>query len=121
MVLLPAGEVRTIRPPFWMDRLLPLVSAAVEGDRVLLPGGCRLRCADLGAVVLAHVRTPAGAVAWTLTLHRDDPAGRAWAHLRAVRPDLPPHMPAPWCAATPHAGMAAVLAPLFCRPGRCAM
>ena len=48
MVVLPAGDVRTIRPPFaLLDRLLPLVSAAVEGDRVLLPGGCRLRCADL--------------------------------------------------------------------------
>ena len=109
-MVLPAGDVRTVTAadfaPALVAALRPRVTAALEGAPVRLPGGCRLRAADVGAVVL------------TLTLYRDDPAGRAWSHLRAVRPDLPRSLPAPWCAVTPHAGpVAACMAALWAEEG----
>ena len=108
VVVLPAGDVRTVTAadfaPALVAALRPRVTAALEGAPVRLPGGCRLRAADVGAVVLASVTDDAGAVVLTLTLHRADPDGRAWSHLRTIRPDLPRFLPAPWCAVTPHAG-----------------
>ena len=104
MVVLPAGDVRTIRPPFaLLDRLLPLVTAAAEGDRVLLPGGFRLRYADLaGPLLMASITDAAGIEVFALTVAAVRPAAdHAWRRLRAGRPDLPLHLPAPWCAVTP--------------------
>ena len=122
MVVLPAGDVRIVTAadfaPALVAALRLMATAALEGAPVRLPGGCRLRAADLGAVVLASVTDGAGSVVLTLTLHRADPAGRAWSHLRAVRPDLPRSMPAPWCAVTPRAGpVAACLAALWAAGG----
>lgn len=122
MVELPAGDVRTVTAadfaPALVAALRPMATATLEGAPVRLPGGCRLRAADLGAVVLASVTDGDGAAVLTLTLHRADPAGRAWSHLRAVRPDLPRSLPAPWCAVTPHAGpVAACLAALWAAGG----
>ena len=70
---------------------------------VTLPAG-GARCAGFGTVMTAIVTGGARAVTLTLTLHRADSAGRAWPRLAAVRPDLPRSLPAPRCAATPHAG-----------------
>ena len=104
MVVQPAGDVRTIRPSLdLMGRLLPLVSAAVEGDRVLLPGGCRLRCADLpGPLLMASITDAAGTEVSALTVAAVRPAAdHAWRRLRAGRSDLPLHLSAPWCVVTP--------------------
>ena len=122
VVVLPAGDVRTVTvadfAPSLVAALRPRVTAALEGAPVRLPGGGRLRAADVGAVVLASVTDRAGAVVLTLTLHRADPDGRAWSHLRAVRPDLPRSLPAPWCAVTTHAGpVVACLAALWAEEG----
>ena len=104
VVVLPAGEVRTIRPSFdLVDRLLPLVSAAVEGDRVLLPGGCRLRYADLaGQLLMASITDAVGIEVSALIVAAVRPAAdQAWRRLRAGRLDLPLYLPAPWCAVMP--------------------
>ena len=122
MVVLPAGDVRTVTAadfaPALVAALWPRATASLEGAPVRLPGGCTLRAADLGAAVLASVTDGAGAVVLTLTLHRADPTGRAWSLLHAVRPDLPRSVPAPWCAVTPYAGPAAAcLAVLWAAEG----
>ena len=108
-VTLPAGDVRAIRPDArLMAELRPLVSAAAdEGEPVGLPGGYRLRCADLpGPLLLASITAAEnGAEVCFLTVADGPGAARTWAHLRAAQPDrLPDRLPARWCAVIPTAG-----------------
>ena len=120
MVILPASDVRAIRPAArLLIELQPLVSAAVlKGEPVALPGGYRLRAADLpGPLLLASITAAAtGAEVCALTVAAGPGAGRTWAQLRAGRPDLPDRLPAPWCAVILTAGdlLSALAAAIAC-------
>lgn len=103
-VTLPTGDVRIVPCSTPVPTLRLAAEVALAGDPVRIGPGAVLRLADLGAVVLGMVTGHAGDVRGALTLFRSDPAGRAWAHLATVNPDLPRDLPAPWCAVRPASG-----------------
>lgn len=100
-VTLPSGDVRIVPCSTSEPTLRQTAEAALAGNPVSLGRGAVLRLADLGAVVLGSVTDHAGDVRLALTLFRSDQAGRYWSYLAAIRPDLPRHLPAPWCAVRP--------------------